>query len=102
MAPRHAGWGSVGRATTVLQRDIVVKAAAPAVSIELREDRTGRWYRFRDRSGDLEQARWRINSNRATDVRVGSLADIRDVLAMSAMPQERTNSEAVRLFAKCH
>ena len=30
-----------GVAMTVLQKDIAVKAAAPPVSIELREDRTG-------------------------------------------------------------
>ena len=34
---------------TVFQRNIAIKATAPAVSIELREDRTDRWYRFRDR-----------------------------------------------------
>src|SRR5437899_1573255 len=45
---RHGalGWGG-GRAVTVLQRNVLVKAAAPAVSTELREDRTSRWYRFR-------------------------------------------------------
>jgi hypothetical protein len=34
---------------------IAVRTAAPAVSIELKEDWTGRWYIFRDRSDDLEQ-----------------------------------------------
>ena len=38
------------RAVTVFQTNVAIKAAAPAVSIELREDRTGRWYRFRDRA----------------------------------------------------
>ena len=38
---------------------------------------------------------------RTKNVRYGSEADIAAALAMSAIPQERTNSEAVGLSAKC-
>jgi hypothetical protein len=64
--PRRTG-GVGGMRRDGPPEKIAVRAAAPAASIELREDRTGRWYIFRGRSDDLEQVGGRINSNRAAD-----------------------------------
>ena len=86
---------------------IAVRAAAPAVSIELREDWTGRWYIFRARSDDLEQVEGVSTPTAPLMYALGrSKADISDVHrdvryapqtwieapGMPALCKERTNA----------
>ena len=86
-----ARWGSVRRAVTVFQTNVVIKAAAPAVSIELREDRTGPWYRFRDR-GHWAPAPGKVRfcSNSGTRFATATL-DMATLIGDVRYPRKRTS-----------